>query len=76
MELAISDFSYVYTAYSDYRREPDPNGSRINIGAYGGTSEATITVERIPGDINGDGDVDGSDLYRLTAMFNVIGCGG
>jgi len=27
---------------SDYRNEPEPNGSRINIGAYGNTTEAAI----------------------------------
>ena len=28
---------------SDYSMEPEPNGGRINLGAYGGTHEATMT---------------------------------
>ncbi len=36
--------------YSDYYNEPMPNGNRINQGAYGNTSEATITL-----DSDGDG---------------------
>ena len=27
--------------YSDYGNEPDPNGCRIKMGAYGNTTEAT-----------------------------------
>ena len=29
--------------------EPAPNGGRINIGAYGGTVQASLTPERLPG---------------------------
>jgi hypothetical protein len=29
---------------ADYSGEPDPNGGRLNIGAYGGTSEATPSI--------------------------------
>jgi parallel beta-helix repeat protein len=50
---------------SDYSDEPNPNGTRINMGAYGGTSEATITTDACLGDYEPDGDVDGSDLYNL-----------
>lgn len=28
---------------SDYRREPSPNGRRVNLGAYGNTSEAALS---------------------------------
>ena len=38
---------------SDYANEPQPNGGRINMGAYGNTSEAAITV-----DSDGDGITD------------------
>ncbi|MCW3136373.1 MAG: carboxypeptidase regulatory-like domain-containing protein [Canidatus Methanoxibalbensis ujae] len=31
--------------YGDYRNEPPPNGSRINMGAYGNTREASMSVE-------------------------------
>ncbi len=54
--------------------EPFPNGGRVNIGAYGGTPEASksyfggSTCETIiPGDINGDCRVDFKDL-ALMAM--------
>ncbi len=39
--------------FSDHSNEPEPNGGRINMGAYGGTWEAT-TSELM--------DVDGDDL--------------
>jgi hypothetical protein len=45
----------------DYSREPQPNGERINMGAYGDTAEATITNICIC-DFETDGDVDGADL--------------
>jgi hypothetical protein len=28
--------------------EPDPNGNRINMGAYGGTSEASMSIGQLP----------------------------
>jgi parallel beta-helix repeat protein len=48
---------------SDWTNELPPNGGRINMGAYGGTSEATTTVT-CAGDYEPDGDVDGLDLYQ------------
>jgi hypothetical protein len=52
--------------------EPFPNGGRINIGAYGGTAEASksyfgepVSDTIIAGDINGDGKVDWLDLDIL-----------
>ncbi len=44
--------------------EPEGNGSRINMGAYGGTYQASKSsdVETIPGDANGDGKVDFRDV--------------
>ncbi len=41
---------------SDYSNEPEPNGDRINMGAYGNTLEATIN------DMDGDGLVDSWEL--------------
>jgi parallel beta-helix repeat protein len=43
---------------SDYSLEPLPNGNRVNIGAYGNTSEATRTT-----DVDGDGLSDNWELY-------------
>jgi hypothetical protein len=52
-------------------QEPSPNGGRVNMGAYGGTCEASKSWFGVaPGsgidaaDLNGDGRVDAED-YRL-----------
>ena len=52
--------------------EPFPNGGRINIGAYGGTAEASKSYfDKAPcetivaGDINGDCIIDGRDFALL-----------
>ena len=52
--------------------EPFPNGGRINMGAYGGTAEASksyfgepVCQTVIAGDINGDCRVDFADLAIL-----------
>jgi hypothetical protein len=52
--------------------EPFPNGGRINMGAYGGTAEASKSwfggpscETIIAGDINGDCRVDFEDLALL-----------
>ena len=44
----VADGAYLYTESSDFSNEPEPNGGRINIGAYGGTSEATPTGNTPP----------------------------
>jgi hypothetical protein len=53
--------------------EPFPNGGRINMGAYGGTAQASksyfgepVCDTIIAGDINGDCQVDFKDLAILT----------
>lgn len=38
---SVANNAYVYMASSDYSNEPEPNGGRINIGAYGNTKEAS-----------------------------------
>ncbi|MHC4476758.1 MAG: hypothetical protein ACYTEL_14005 [Planctomycetota bacterium] len=48
--------------------EPAPNGNRINMGAYGGTSEASKSPENwamLP-DLTNDHEVDSNDLKVLT----------
>jgi hypothetical protein len=52
--------------------EPFPNGGRINMGAYGGTAEASKSYFDEPpceaivaGDLNGDCKVDFEDLTIL-----------
>jgi len=56
--------------------EPFPNGGIINIGAYGGTVEASKSYFGAPlcetilaGDINGDCKVDLTDLSILLAHW-------
>ncbi len=56
--------------------EPFPNGGRINMGAYGGTAEASksyfgdpVSETIIAGDINGDGKVDWLDLDILASHW-------
>jgi predicted outer membrane repeat protein len=56
--------------------EPFPNGGRINMGAYGGTAEASKSYFGQPpcqtiiaGDINGDCKVDGLDLAILMSHW-------
>ena len=47
---------------SDWSSEPRPNGGRINMGAYGNTSEASCSVA---GDITWDKKVDFKDFAKL-----------
>jgi hypothetical protein len=56
--------------------EPFPNGGRINMGAYGGTAQASksyfgkpICETIIAGDINGDCKVDFADLALMAAHW-------
>ncbi len=61
--------------------EPNPNGNRINLGAFGGTSEASLSpngdggepepvcAEPIPADINGDCRVDMSDYLLIMSSW-------
>ena len=49
--------------------EPSPHGNLINMGAYGGTSRASLSAaaeEQPPrGDVNGDGFIDITDLFTI-----------
>lgn len=56
--------------------EPFPNGGRVNLGAYGGTREASrsyfgkpVCENRLAGDINGDGVVDQIDMDILLRQW-------
>jgi hypothetical protein len=49
----------------DFSLEPQPNGGRANMGHTGGTSLATRGLA----DLNGDGEVDGIDVVRLSVAF-------
>jgi len=51
---------------SDPSNEPMPNGTRVNMGAYGGTCYASMSESLwFDADINGDGTVDLSDMMEL-----------
>jgi len=52
-----------------FDQEPQPNGGRINMGAYGGTAYASLSPEGgfggLEGDVNHDGVIDFMDLFAL-----------
>jgi hypothetical protein len=47
----------------DWKSEPWPHGQRVDIGAYGGTAEASLSPSKVgsPADLDGDGRVDFHD---------------
>ncbi len=55
--------------FSDYSNEPEDNGNRINMGAYGNTPQASLSgpgvIRFVPADLNEDGIVDIFDLAVL-----------
>jgi len=56
---------------SEWKNEPWPNGRRIDMGAYGGTAEASLSPSNVgsPADLTGDGRVDFRDLSIFTASW-------
>jgi hypothetical protein len=54
---------------SDWTGELWPHGRRIDIGAYGGTAEASLSFFSVgsPADLNGDGGIDFRDCSVLAA---------
>ena len=51
---------------TDPSNEPMPNGTRVNMGAYGRTRYASMSeLLRFDADVNGDGAVDLSDMMEL-----------
>ena len=67
---------------ADILNEPMPNGGRINIGAYGGTTEASLSLSERPRPLSGkasnpypaDGatDVEGDVTLNWTAGLNAV----
>ena len=54
---------------SDYGPEPEPNGGRANMGAYGNTPEASKGKWILPGDANHDSTVNVLDLIVIRNLF-------
>ena len=54
-------------ASSPWAYEPEPNGGRVNLGAYGNTQEASLSGPwwRIPGDVNDDCHVNILDMIHI-----------
>lgn len=50
---------------ADVSAERMPNGGRINMGAFGGTPQASLSTWPLAGDINRDGSIDFRDLAIL-----------
>jgi len=49
----------------DASAERNPNGARVNMGAFGGTAEASMSDWPLAGDLNHDGVIDFTDLAIL-----------
>ena len=56
---------------SDWSGEPWPNGKRINMGAYGGTNQASMNGS--PGDFNLDGVVNFEDFCQFARKWRLKG---
>ncbi|MBP7053596.1 MAG: right-handed parallel beta-helix repeat-containing protein [Phycisphaerae bacterium] len=54
---------------ADVAAERLPNGGRINMGAFGGTPEASMSEWPLAGDINHDGSIDFRDLAILAEQW-------
>lgn len=56
---------------ADWTAELWPHGKRINMGAFGGTPQASMSKSTVGNlaDLNNDGDVDLTDLFILTDMW-------
>jgi hypothetical protein len=53
----------------DFSAEPAQNGRRINMGAYGGTSQASVSLWKISSDVNRDLVVDVRDLKLIISHW-------
>ena len=53
----------------DFDAEPEPNGGRINIGAYGGTNQASRSNWPLPADFDRNGIVDLEDFASFSDQW-------
>jgi hypothetical protein len=58
---------------SDWTPELWPHGKRINIGAYGGTAEASMTVSIPPLSVGNKADLNGDDIVNFQDFAYVAG---
>jgi hypothetical protein len=67
----IDDPKYRYSGWIDWRGELWPHGKLINIGAYGGTPQASMSTSSAgnAADCNNDGAVNAADLLLLAQMW-------
>jgi hypothetical protein len=56
---------------SDWKAELWPHGQRINMGAYGGTPQASMSLSTVGNiaDLDNDGDLDFNDLKSFTEKW-------
>jgi hypothetical protein len=54
---------------ADFSNETEPNGGRVNMGAYGNTAEASKSPPSA--DLNEDGIVDEKDLVAFMEVFKI-----
>lgn len=67
----VDDPNYAYTGSVDWRGELWPHGKQINIGAYGGTVQASLSklLDGHVADCTNDGMIDVADLQRLAEQW-------
>jgi predicted outer membrane repeat protein len=58
---------------ADWKDEPWPHGRCLDMGAYGGTAQASLSLSRVgaPADLNGDNRVYGRNYSVLAAGWGV-----
>ena len=57
--------------FGDWSLEPDPNGSMINMGAYGGTDEAAISITFANGNVDGDQEWESDEMQVVTENVTI-----
>jgi hypothetical protein len=70
----VDDPKYRYSGLIDWRGELWPHGEKINMGAYGGTAQASMSRDREKGnvaDVDYDGLVGLSDYAGLAQWWRM-----
>ena len=71
MPYVFEDPNYRYTGQIDYRGELWPHGKKINMGAYGGTPEASMSALKVGNiaDVDNNGKVDYKDFIDFAKKW-------